>query len=105
MITGQLPKWLASAPAYRFARIRAVSASLLPSRIEAGRLFDADLARDHLHRLIEAGHRLLGFEDVEDEKAVLRLRGRVDQHAVEWQIRERVEAALTVRKSADNLLV
>src|SRR4051794_19192909 len=46
--------------------------------IEAGWLFDADLSPDRLHRLVEAGHHLLGLEDVEDEEAVLGIEGSTD---------------------------
>jgi hypothetical protein len=32
-----------------------------------GGVFDPDLSRGRLHRLVEAGHRLLGLDDLEDE--------------------------------------
>jgi hypothetical protein len=46
---------------------------------EFGRLLDTDLRRNRPHRGSEALHRILGFEDVENEEAVRPLPSGVNQ--------------------------
>src|SRR6266516_2642221 len=69
------------------------------------RLFDANLAWDRTHRLVETLYRLLGLEHVDDAEPVLAFSCHMEEETLEGKVGWRLETALAVRQPAHDLLV